>query len=187
MCIFPSKFLITFAPKNIQEKNLCTWNKIIFFKERETNFLSKKKLWEAHEKLRFFRQNFLKSQLCWIFLTCIPSSIAKPNRICTHKKIHLDFAYYSKKLQRLFRKKIIAFFPDFSTILAKKKNNYASYVFRLQLERCFFRQSVITTSSKNALILHVLKEYSYSSDVSKKKKNFFSVRKKLQFVLPRIY
>jgi len=37
---------------------------------------------------------------------------------------------------------------------------------------------VITTSSKNALILHVLKEYSYSSDVSKKKKNFFSVRKK---------
>jgi len=90
----------------------------------------------------------------------------------------LDFAYYSKKLQRLFRKKIIAFFPDFSTILAKIKNNYASYVFRLQLERCFFRQSVITTSSKNALILHVLKEYSYSSDVSKKKKNFFSVRKK---------
>ena len=122
LCVFfRQNFSSHLHLKIFKKKNLCTWNEIIFFKERETNFLSKKKLWEAHEKLRFFRQNFLKSQLSWIFLTCIPSSIAKPNRICTHKKIHLDFAYYSKKLQRLFRKKIIAFFPDFSTILAKKK------------------------------------------------------------------
>ena len=38
---------------------------------------------------------------------------------------------------------------------------------------------MITTSSKNALILHVLKEYSYSSDVSKKKKEFFLSEKKI--------
>jgi len=43
VCIFPSKFLITFAPKNIQEKkSLHLKQDYFFFKERETNFLSKK-------------------------------------------------------------------------------------------------------------------------------------------------
>merc|ERR1712062_135732 len=80
--------------------------RLFFFKERETYFLSKKKFYERHMKnFDFSVKISLKNQLSRIFLTCIPSSIAKPNRICTHKKIHLDFAYYSKKLQRLFRKK----------------------------------------------------------------------------------
>lgn len=122
LCVFfRQNFSSHLHLKIFKKKNLCTWNKIIFFKERETNFLSKKKFLRGTWKLRFFRQNFLKNQLSWIFLTCIPSSIAKPNRIWTHKKIHLDFAYYSKNCNVYLEKKIIAFFPEFSTILAKKK------------------------------------------------------------------
>jgi len=123
LCVFfRQNFSSHLHLKIFKKKNLCTWNKIIFFQGKRDLFSFKKKFYERHMKnFDFSVKISLKNQLSWIFLTCIPSSIAKPNRICTHKKIHLDFAYYSKKLQRLFRKKIIAFFPDFSTILAKKK------------------------------------------------------------------
>ena len=112
LCVFfRQNFSSHLHLKIFKKKIFAPETRLFFFKERETNFLSKKKkLWEAHEKLRFFRQNFLKNQLSWIFLTCIPSSIAKPNRICTHKKIHLDFAYYSKNCNVYLEKKIIAFF-----------------------------------------------------------------------------
>jgi len=105
VCIFPSKFLITFAPKNIQEKKSLHLKQDYFFSRKERLIFFQKKILRGTWKLRFFRQNFLKNQLSWIFLTCIPSSIAKPNRICTHKKIHLDFAYYSKNCNVYLEKK----------------------------------------------------------------------------------
>ena len=49
----------------------------------------------------------------------------------------------------------------------------------MQLERCFFRQSVITTSSKNALNSSCPKRiFLLLRCIKKKKDNFFSMRKK---------
>lgn len=43
VCIFPSKFLITFAPKNIQEKKIFAPETRLFFSRKERLIFFKKK------------------------------------------------------------------------------------------------------------------------------------------------
>ena len=64
LCVFfRQNFSSHLHLKIFKKRNLCTWNKIIFFQGKRDLFSFKKKLWEAHEKLRFFRQNFFKKSI----------------------------------------------------------------------------------------------------------------------------
>jgi hypothetical protein len=65
VCIFPSKFLITFAPKNIQEKKSLHLKQDYFFSRKERLiFFQKKKFYERHMKnFDFSVKISLKNQL----------------------------------------------------------------------------------------------------------------------------
>lgn len=64
LCVFfRQNFSSHLHLKIFKKKNLCTWNEIIFFKERETNFLSKKKIMRGTWKTSIFPSKFLKKSI----------------------------------------------------------------------------------------------------------------------------
>ena len=134
----------------ILKKRLCIFPKFLTQKITSTHLKNSQK--KIERETTFSKDNFKKApnfsptllplnSFCWFFLKIPPYSphkLAKPNRMCT--KQFFCFAYYSKKIATLLDK--IAFFSLFHWL----KKLLRFICFRLQLERCFFRQSVIISS-----------------------------------------